>query len=102
MDELQKLLSTLTIDNTWRSKLHSDLHNLSRHYAFSMYDSICFEPYENMNEYDKKRIVEFLTKNNNARLVLSEKIKEMYPDLFQDVNDIDSIMDYYINLILIS
>ena len=98
MDNLINHMNVLKIDSQdWKSKLDHDLKQLAVHYAQDFYESICFVPFENIDSITVNKLVDYLESNNNARHLLVERIKQLYPDEKLIYNDIDSVMDYYIN-----
>lgn len=97
MEQLSSHMENLCINSLWKSKLDDDLHKLSKYYAQELYENVCFVPYESFDQNIIKHIVKYLETDNHARTLLSEKIKELYPDIFINNYDVDSIMDYYIN-----
>ena len=97
MDDLVKSLESLSLKKSWLSKFNTDLNILAQNYANEFYESICFVPYETFDATAKNNLINYLSTNNNARILLGEKIKELYPNETINVHDVDSIMDYYIS-----
>jgi len=100
MEELTTYFENINVnvDTSWKKKLEDDLAILSRHYTTQLFESIAFPTYD---EITKRSLINYLTQNNKARSLLSNKIKELYPDEFIDVHDVDSIMDYYIHSLML-
>ena len=97
MEVLIKSLESLSLNKTWLSKFNNDLHILANHYANEFYENICFVPYETFDSTARNNLINYLSTNNNARTLLAEKIKELYPNETINIHDLDSIMDYYIS-----
>ena len=96
MEQLLEHFKTLNVGSSWKNKLDDDLCTLSRHYAMNMYENIAFIPYEHFDDTCKNQLIDYLSRHNHARELLSQKIAEMYPDMIIHEYDVDSIMDYYI------
>ena len=92
MDELINKFSKMRVEN-WKEKFEYDLHMLA--YKYINYETDTF-----IHHYPSEHIpllIDHLSINNNARIILTNKIKELFPNIIINVADIDSIMDYYIN-----
>ena len=97
MESLIKMFEICKIDScTWQDKLSKDIKILASKYH-NLYETLCFDPYENMDTHSKKILINYLQKDNNARILLSNQIIELYPNSTLNFVDIDSIMDYYID-----
>jgi hypothetical protein len=103
MEELATYFEKINVnvDTSWKINLENDLTILSRHYTNQLFDNIGFLPYEDYDEITKHSLINYLTQNNQARSLLSNKIKELYPNEFINVHDVDSIMDYYIHSLML-
>lgn len=101
MDDVLSKMSTLQITHNWKSKINEDIKLLASYYANELYENICFIPFETFDNESKLLLIDFLVHNNHARTLLSEQIKTIYPNLQINTSDVDSIMDYYLNSLLL-
>ena len=92
MDILIQSMQNFCVDDQWKLKFDCDLVILAKHYAESSFENIYFVPDNNINS----SLINFLTTDNNARTLLINKIKELYPNQSINISDVDSIIDYYI------
>jgi hypothetical protein len=101
MESLIDSLNKISISKDWKTILTNDIQVLVHCYKNGYFN---FEfPKANLTYNEANAIVDYISKKNKGRILLMNEIVNVYPNEYINLNDIDSIMDYYIyNLELIA